>query len=304
MITLHKLKLFMLVYERGSFNQAAAELYMAQSAVSQHIQSLESTLGTPLFTRSARGASPTASGDVLYGYAQKMTALLADAEREIGQMSGVSAAPLRVSATPGISVYLIPNWLQRFQASRPDIAVAMQTALTHEVIRGVLSQRDDLGFLEGELDELDSPQLGRNRLWEIEYVIAVNPLHPWAQRDKIAVDELRTQAFITRQPSSRARKWLDSTLAAHDIRLRNNAELDSPGAIKYALLDHSGAAILPAYVISREAERGELHIVRIEGVALSRPLLMVWDKRREFTPIQRAFIALLAQSAPQLQVLL
>ncbi|MBK8029543.1 MAG: LysR family transcriptional regulator [Chloroflexi bacterium] len=45
MVTLHKLKLFIVVYERGSLNQAAQELYTTQSAVSQNIQSLEAAFG-------------------------------------------------------------------------------------------------------------------------------------------------------------------------------------------------------------------------------------------------------------------
>ena len=48
-ITLQKLRLFVLVYERGSFNQAAQEMMMSQAAVSQHIKGLEQVLGVRCF---------------------------------------------------------------------------------------------------------------------------------------------------------------------------------------------------------------------------------------------------------------
>jgi hypothetical protein len=57
-------------------------------------------------------------------------------------------------------------------------------------------------------------------------------------------------------------------------------------------------------VVEREIERGELHGLKLAELELKRPLMLVWDKRQAFSPIQRAFISLLAQDAPQLQILL
>lgn len=304
MITLHKLKLFMVVYDRGSLNAAAQELYMAQSVVSQHIQSLEGALGTPLFQRSARGVKPTPAGEVLYSYARRMLQLLNDAERDIMHLTQAEQHQLMVGSTPGVSVYLLPMWLQQFQLMHPNVSVALQTVLTSEVVRDVLNGRYHLGFLEGDLQELDQDALGRMRLRDIEYLIMVNARHPWANQTTIALSELSQQPFINRQPNSRTRRWLDQTLSARGIHLRSVAELDSPGAIKYALLNQMGVGILPRYVVEREIDRGELHALTLTELELKRPLMLVWDKRQPFSPIQRAFISLLANEAPQLQLLL
>ena len=70
--------------------------------------------------------------------------------------------------------------------------------------------------------------------------------------------------------------------------------LDSPGAIKYALLsdDQFGYAILPRYAVEREVQRHELVLIPLLETELKRSLMIVWNKGRAFTPIQRAFIAL------------
>jgi DNA-binding transcriptional LysR family regulator len=304
MITLHKLKLFIVVYERRSLNQAAQELYMAQSAVSQNIQRLEAALGVPLFERSPRGVQPTPAGEALYPYAWRILALLAEAERAIMLMSEKQA--LNVVATPGVSVYRLPDWLQRFQRGQVNVSVSLQTALTAEVVREVLAGRYDLGFLEGELEELDQPTLGRMRVEDIEYFVTVRADHPLASQTTLSINELSQLPLINRQPTSRARRWLETRLQAYGVVVRSMAELDSPGAIKYALLSEGqlGFALLPRYAVEREAERGELALLRLDETDLKRPLLLVWDKRQPFTPIQRAFIALLAQDAPHLQILL
>jgi len=290
MITLHKLRIFIEVYQRGSFNSAAGHLLMTQSAVSQHIASLESTLGTALFERSPRGVRPTPAGDVLYRYAVQMMALLADAERTIARLGAPEMAHLSVGATPGISVYRLPLWLQQFQQRTPDVNVSLQTALTADIVRHVLDSEYDLGFLEGELDELDQAALGRMPIGEIAYFVTVSAAHPWAGHQSVHMNDLVGVPFINRQPNSRTRRWLDSVLTANGIPLRNVAELDTPGAIKYALLSEMGVSILPAYAVEREVERGELHTLGIDGLALTRPLLLVWKAAQPFNALQRAFI--------------
>jgi DNA-binding transcriptional LysR family regulator len=304
MITLHKLKLFLVVYERRSLNQAAQELYMAQSAVSQNIQSLEAALGVPLFERSPRGVQPTPAGETLYPYAQRILSLLAEAERAIMPLGEKQS--LNVAATPGVSVYRLPDWLQRFQRGQTKVSVSLQTALTVEVVRDVLTGRYDLGFLEGDLEELDQPALGRMRVEDVEYFVTVRADHPLALREAVSVHELSDLPLINRQPTSRARRWLETRLQAYGVSVRSMAELDSPGAIKYTLLSEgqTGYALLPLYAVEREAERHELALLRLAETELKRPLLMVWDKGQPFTPIQRAFIALLAEDAPHLQILL
>ncbi len=304
MVTLQKLKLFVVVYDRRSLNRAAQELYMAQSAISQNIQSLEAALGVRLFERSPRGVQPTEAGDKLYTYARRILGLLGEAEREILSMGDKQS--LSVVATPGVSVYLLPSWLQQFQRTQSSLSVSLQTALTIDVVRDVLNGRYELGFLEGELQELDQPTLGRMRVQDIEYFVTVNANHPLAARRQIPIQELENMPLINRQPTSRARRWLESQLQVYGVNARSVVELDSPGAIKYALLSEGqlGYAILPRYAVEREIQRHELVLIPLIETKLKRLLLLVWDKGKSFTPIQRAFIALLAQDAPQLQMLL
>ncbi|MCU0466439.1 MAG: LysR family transcriptional regulator [Anaerolineae bacterium] len=304
MLTLHKLKLFRIVYEHGSFNRAAHSLYLAQSVVSQHIQDLEAALGTRLFERTARGVHPTRAGEVLYEYVGQIQALLNEAEVAIGQLDTQAAPQLDVSATPGVSVYLLPLWLKLLQPVRPNLVVNVQTVLTQEVVRDVLNGRAHLGFLEGETHDLTQEALGRVRVYDVAYDVVVNTAHPWYDRLSVAPQELLGQPFIHRQPTSRARRWLDGVLGQVGVALRSSAELDSPGAVKYAVLNGMGISVLPDYAIEREVERGELRRIKLEGVPMTRPLLMVWDKRQPFTLVQRAFIGVLAERIPELAVLL
>ncbi len=64
-LTLDQLRMLVAVADQGSFSAAARHLGRVQSAVSQAIQALETTLGTQLFDRSERTPVLTEAGRVL-----------------------------------------------------------------------------------------------------------------------------------------------------------------------------------------------------------------------------------------------
>ncbi len=289
MITFHKLRVFVTVYERGSFNRAAGELFLAQSAVSEHIADLEASFGAALFTRTSSGVLPTPAGEVLYDYALRLLALLAEAERAL--LRADTARGLSVAATPGLSVHLLPPWLHQFQTAHPDAAVTLHTPLTSELLRDVLGGVYDLGVLEGDDSDVpDLPALGRQTVRQVEYAVTVSRAHPWAGRTRVTPAELARQPFINRLPTSRMRRWLERLLAARGIRLNTTAELDNPDAIRIAVLNNMGVGVLPDYVTAREAANGEIVRLEVDGLPLQRAVLLVWDARRPFTPVQRAFV--------------
>lgn len=296
MMTLHKLKIFRVVVDAGSLNKAARALYLVQSVVSQHVADLEADLGTALLQRTSRGIAPTAAGKTLYDYAGRILALVTEAELAIAHVDAQTSLTISIAATPGVSVYLLPQWLQNFRTHHPNVGINLQTALTHEVTRDLLKGRYDLAFIEGDLEDLESADIGRTKLQTVEYFVVVNALSELNDRRSLHIDDLESVPFVTRQPGSRARRWIDRQMGSDAGKLRIIAELDSPGAIKYAVLNGMGAGILPDYAIEREIERGELIALRLDAHPLTRPLLMLWDRRQPLSAIQRAFIRTLPGS--------
>jgi DNA-binding transcriptional LysR family regulator len=69
------LKTFLAVARHRNITRAAREVHLAQSSVSDQIQSLESELGVTLFTRSRQGLDLTASGAALKPYAEEILQL-------------------------------------------------------------------------------------------------------------------------------------------------------------------------------------------------------------------------------------
>ncbi len=290
MLDLHKLRVFVQVARAGSFSAAAEQLYMTQPAVSQHMQELERALGVRLFQRGRRGVALTAEGRVLNDYAQRILGLVAEAERALLNVANLTGGQLNIGATPGVSTYLLPGWIHDFQQHYPQLIVTAQTATTPGIAAQLAARQLDLGFIEGDLDAAEATQLATEVLCDVPQFIIVGPKHPLWARGAVALRELDEQAFVTRQPGSQSRAWLDHLLESHGVHPRVVAEFDNPEAIKRSVIFGAAIGVLPAYAVRAEVQAGLLRALQTD-VLLTRALRAVWDKSLALSPIANAFLA-------------
>jgi DNA-binding transcriptional LysR family regulator len=301
MLSLYKLEIFAAVVQAGSFSAAAQRLYMTQPAVSQHIQDLEHGLGTSLFIRGRRGVTLTTAGETLYEYTQRILRLVAEAESDVTNVDHLDSGQLTVGATPGVSTYLIPDWLHGFREKYPQLNIALQTDVTSKNITGIMEHKLDLAFVEGELEKLYRKGLGHLILRPVMMVVAVGQGHAWCKRDSVTIDMLNQQAFITRQPNSRTRIWIDSVLEEHGVQPRIVGEFDNQEAIKQAVMSNMGVSILPDYTLEREQAAGLIRILPVEDINFERELKLLYNENMPFTPIARALLRYLADIFPIIQ---
>ena len=93
--------------DAGSFERAAQQLSITQSAVSQRLRTLESSLGRLMVVRS-RPLRLTEAGKVLLRYARQMHALRADIARELGTSAlGDERLPIAVNAD-SLATWVLP----------------------------------------------------------------------------------------------------------------------------------------------------------------------------------------------------
>jgi len=298
--SLYKLQIFATVVRAGSFSAAAEQMLMTQSGVSQHIHDLEASLGTKLFKRGRRGVIPTSSGEILHDYVQQIMALVSEAENAVMNVENLKSGQVRIGSTPGVSTYLLPNWLQRFRQRFPNFTVHLSTDVTPQIIQDVYQHKLDIGFVEGEIDTRQNPNLTVLPLQTIELYVIVGRGHEWCKRDEIHIEELGQQPFITRQRNSQTRIWLDDILNQHEIELNIVAEFDNPESIKNAVMSGMGITIMPNYSVSDQMQRKLLNMLPIAEIPLQRELKLVWDGSQRFSPITNTFLSTLTKDYPQL----
>ncbi len=296
MLDLYKLHIFTVVVQEGSFSSAAERLYLTQSAISQHIQQLESSLGVQLFIRGRRGVTLTAEGHTLADYTHRIFALVGETETAVTRVDRLDSGQVVIGATPGAGVYLLPEWAQLFREQYPALSVSIQTGVTRKIVDDLLANRLEIGLIEGELDHQRESRLAVTVLAAVEQFVVVSNqpgLHPWQALDAVPISALNGQTFIMRPRASQTRVWMDAMLRQHNVEPVIAAEYDNLEAIKRLVAAGSGITILPEYVIRQEIALGLLHLVRITGVTFCRELKLIAASDRGLSPVARAFVALL-----------
>ncbi|MEP0321388.1 LysR family transcriptional regulator [Bauldia litoralis] len=173
-LTLDQLRSLVAVAEAGSFSAAARKLGRVQSAISQSIQSLETSLGTPLFDRSGKVPKLNDAGRVILADARRLldgaTTLKARAESIVQDME----AELTLAVDAIFPINVLTDSLRDLAAEFPNLPVTLFT--------------EGLGGAEQRLRDgaarlalyVPFANIGENR--EMEYLVSI-PTSPVVASD-------------------------------------------------------------------------------------------------------------------------
>jgi DNA-binding transcriptional LysR family regulator len=294
MISLYELKIFHTVIQSGSFSRAAQSLFLTQSSISQHIDSLEKQLGVQLFIRGNRGVSLTSDGKRLEKYADKLLKLTVEMERDLTRVENLEDGRLRIGATIHTAGYMLPEWLQKLQQSYPRIKVSLVTDEEMNILRNLAIGSLDLGFMEEDIP-LPQKGVGDITLKDSELFIMVGRSHEWFTRETVSLRELDGRAMIAFPQQSSYRRWLDRFFAEQHLQPMISSEYGEPEAIKRLLMAGDQFAVLPGCTITDEQQQGKLHLLTLKEAHLTRPIKLLWRTVLPISPVAKAFIDILAQ---------
>src|SRR5262245_25961934 len=121
---IHCLAAFEAAARHGSFERAAEELSVSQSAVSHRVRTLEKQLDTRLFERLDRGVQLTLAGRE---YLEVVRGALRALAEYPGHQRGrrAKAPPLRLGVPPAFARELLVPALGEFQARHPQVALEL-----------------------------------------------------------------------------------------------------------------------------------------------------------------------------------
>ena len=166
------LLVFAAVLEHGSMNAAAAALGMTPSAVSQHINRLETLHGIKLLNRSTRSLAPTDAGRALGEYCRRLAATLADTRTVIDNLKTEPVGELRISLTSCvIGSRAFQTAFSRLQTEFPKIRPVLNFSDTLDDLQ---HNQTDIAIRGGDR-ALDDPNLVARHLVTWPYIICAAP---------------------------------------------------------------------------------------------------------------------------------
>jgi DNA-binding transcriptional LysR family regulator len=274
----HKLKVFCTVAETKSFSKASEIIHLTQPAVSLQIQALEELYETKLFDRSSSSVTLTKAGEVLYKYAKNILSLYADAEKQIGELTGLVKGSIGIGASTTIGNNLLPSVISDFKKTRPKIKVHMRVGNTKRIIDLLNSGNIDFGLVEGDVSK---QKIKSEPLIEDELVVIVPSFHVWAKRKDISMLEIIKEPIIFREEGSGTRQIIEKYLSSHGISIQNmkiTTVLGSTVAIKEAVESGLGISIVSRWSVRKERKYDTLKLLSIKEEKIMRDFSLIFSK--------------------------
>lgn len=273
-IELRHLKIVLAIAEAGSVTKAAANLGLAQPALTTQLQRIERTLGGSLFERDRLGARPTALGDLVLARARVVLPALQGLHDEASVLVGAgSASRYRVGATNGP---VAGGLIQRLKQAYPGRPVSMHSSWSvYENAQKVLA--GDLDFaLVGACAGETLPQAG-GMVWQSVSVDAVWALlargHPLAGRREVALAELSGEQWVSGPGDTCFNECFAAACAREGFAPRSTMQLDVGSVFDMVA---GGTVVALAQGTIREIEG--VTAVPIAGSPLGWRHVLGWDR--------------------------
>lgn len=283
-------KLFCDLAETASFTQAARLNGITQSAVSQHVSSLERQLDCLLVERSRKGFRLTPEGEVLHRFGREIVASHDALLASLQEVRRTVAGTIQIAAVHSLGLHLLPPYLTRFLKSFPAVHVHVDYQRADRVYEAVLENTADLGLVAYPTADT---RLEIVPLREEPLVVICPPGHPFAREKSVRLAQLHGQKFIGFRPDIPTRKAIDEVLERHGLAVRHVMEVDNVETVKRAVEAEAGLALVPAGSATQEVASRSLVALPVADAALNRPVALIHARRKNLSPAMRRFIQVL-----------
>lgn len=236
------LRLFVAVMEENAIARAATREHIAASAASRRLAELEDSLGVALFARSNRGSEPTAAA---YALLQMARGVLHDLDGIAVQMRDYQAGVrghVRLVANVSAITQFLPDDLQRFMGSHPQVWVQLQEQISTAVARSVAENAADLGILnEGNYGDRVALEPYRTD----ELVLVVPAGHALARRRHLRLADALAYDFVGMHPGSAINNQLTRAAAALEMPLKLRIQVTGYDALCLMVAAGLGVGVMP-----------------------------------------------------------
>ena len=252
----------MMVAQTGSFSQAAKELFISQSTLSQQIQQLENEVGVKLLERNTRKVTLSEYGQEFLPYAKN---LIYDAEACLGSIMDVrnmATGKLVIGVTYTFSSVMV-DVLKEFIRDYPGIRLSIRTALMEELMDMLKRNEIDLALSYDpghKYDNIESTELFRSGI-----CVIARDTHPLAQKVSISLEELSRLKLALPVSGMQARDKFDSVLAEKGIKMNIAVEVNDMQILQKLVRDTELVTVFSRNAIKNSVGLKALEIENIQG---------------------------------------
>lgn len=270
-VELLTLRYFQAVARHEHISRAAAELRVAQPAVSRTIQRLESELGVPLFDRQGRRVRLNRFGAAFLRRVDRALDELADARQELTDAAGLEYGSIALAAE---TLRPLTGMIHGFLTEHPQVDLRLFESDLDTMTRQLREGEVDLCFAS---QPLTSPTLHTVELLREEVLLAVPPDHQLAGRGHVDVAALAGQPLITTRPGHWLRTLTERLFASAQVTPQLTCECNEPTVMLELISAGLGIGLGPSIALHAEP-RPSVAWLQLDASDCHRSLSVVWHE--------------------------
>ncbi|OOQ56951.1 LysR substrate-binding domain-containing protein [Mucilaginibacter pedocola] len=267
---LRQLKYFVKAAELQNFTDAAAQLFITQSTLSQQIKQLEDELRLPLFDRIAKRVRLTEAGKTFLPYARKTLKDAEDGRDMLKDMMNLHTGTLAVGVTYGLTNLLtkaVIGFAEQYPAIQLQIGFGTTEELLHKLNEGKLDMM--LSFFRGD----SSGSYITEELFLSRLSLIVHRDHPLASKRHISIKLLQGMHLLLPSAGYSIRNYLDSALTKQGVTPDVRMEVNDINTLLQLVSSGKWATVLMASSIF---DHPELVAVEIKADGMARFGTITW----------------------------
>jgi len=255
------LRLFIHVAEFKSLTRAAERMHMSLAAASSRAKELEARFGVRLLYRENKGVRLSPAGETLLAHAQQFMQQVERLKSDMQEYNNGIKGHIRIFANTTAVTEFMPEVLSAFLATHPQVNVALEERLNHDIVRGVQDGTADIGIVAGPVPAqgLEVLNFSTDRL-----LLATAPEHPLARSGRIPFADTLDHEHIGLHEGSTLQHFLDRIVAENGRQLTLRIQVRSFEAMCRMIETGVGIGILPQSAALRHSRSMKLALVELD----------------------------------------
>lgn len=286
MIKLEQYKIFNEAASTLSFSQAAKNLYISQSAVSQTIHALEKELNTQLFIRKSKGVTLTKEGMLLHKNITEALSLITSVENELSHHHDLTSGELVIGAGDSICENFLVDLLKKFHQLYPSVKINVINGTSLETIDHLKEGKIDIAFINLPYQE---------ESLEVKECFEIHDIFVSKDKDEhiYSYQELVKKDLILLEKASNSRNFIDKYFAREGILLKPEMELGAHQLLLEFTHANLGIACVIKEFSQKELKQEKVYEMKLKKPLPSRNIGYAYLKRKSLSVASLKFIELI-----------
>lgn len=243
-----ELKYFLEIAHTGNFSRAAERLGVTQPALSQAVQRLEKSFGSPLFVRTRTGVQLTRSGQKLAARGKRLVSeweeLIEDTRRDESEVRGTYS----LGCHPSVGLYSLPHIMGPLLQEHPGLCFTLTHDLSRKITERVIAFQLDFGIV---INPVRHPGLVIRK-------VGSDAVGLWTRKDPSPLQKLENGPVLICDPELSQVQDLQKRFSKMGFEFSRQMPSSNLEVIASLVASGAGVGFLPGRVATRIKEYGLL----------------------------------------------